>query len=163
MAKKLLILSLSLVVLLGISLFSVSNMAEAAGSKTFTVEQGGKWKVRIDFPTSANPKYHVHVYDPKGNQVGVENLDGTPSHGQTLSKVPNKVKTKIKEHPEYKKYKKKQEKLNEAAKKIKAKKLNLWKTADIIIAIGIVVAATATFFFPGDDIAAWGNFLRALT
>ena len=102
MVKKLLILSLSLVVLLGISLFSVSNMAEAAGSKTFTVGQGGKWKVRIDFPSSANPKYHVHVYDPKGEEVGVENLDGTPSHGQTLSKVPNKVKKKLKNIPNIK-------------------------------------------------------------
>lgn len=162
--KKLLILSLSFVLLIGGLFFTDSSnkAAAASGSKTFTVEQGGKWKVRIDFPTDANPKYHGHVYNPKGKQVGVENLDGSKSHGDSWADVPSKVKKKIKEHKEYKKYKEKQEKLDKAAKQIKSKKLNLKKTADIIIAIGIVVAATATWFFPGDDVAAWGNLLRAL-
>lgn len=162
--KKMLLLSMSLVLFISAMLFtnSSNNASASAGSKTFYVEQGGKWKARIDIPTESNPKYHTHVYDSKGKQVGVQNMDGSKSHGTTWKNVPKKVQEKIKDHPEYKKAKKKSDKLDKAAKQIKSKNLNLKKKADIILAIGIVIAATATFFFPGDDVAAWGNLLRAL-
>lgn len=60
--------------------------------------------------------------------------------------------------------KRNKKKLNDAKKEIKKKKLKIdWKhIADVVIAIGIVVVATGTFFFQGDDMAAWINFLRAI-
>jgi hypothetical protein len=71
------------------------------------------------------------------------------------------VKKKIESHPKYKEAQNKQKKLNVATHKIKSKKLDLRKSVDFWIAVAIVVAATGTFFFPGDDFAAWGNLLRA--
>lgn len=41
-------------------------------------------------------------------------------------------------------------------------KIDWAHVGDVVIAIGIVIACTATFFFQGDDIAAWINLLRAL-
>lgn len=77
--------------------------------------------------------------------------------------MPKKIIDKVKAHKDYKNAQEKQKKLDKAAKEIKDKKVNMSKTTDIIIAIAIVVAATATFFFPGDDVAAWGLLLRAIT
>lgn len=131
------------------------------------------YKVRLDRPTSgsgdSNNQWHIHVYEGKNakmipsNEVGCENVkDQSESHGKDLSKVPKKTRDKIRNHETYKKGQKEQAKLDKAMGEIKDKDLDLSKAVDIIIAIGIVVAATATWFFPGDDIAAWGNFLRAI-
>lgn len=80
-----------------------------------------------------------------------------------MSRVPNKTKAKIKSHAKWKKGVKEQAKLDKATAQIKSRGLNLNKTGDIIIAIAIVAAATLTWFFPGDDIASWGNLLRVIT
>ena len=81
-----------------------------------------------------------------------------------MNNVPNSVKKKIKEHPEYKRGQKKQEELEKAKKEIKEKNLKIdwWHIGDVILAIAIVVAATATFCFPGDDVGTWINLLRAI-
>jgi anti-sigma28 factor (negative regulator of flagellin synthesis) len=126
---------------------------------------GGGWKFRVDPPHTGSDtgKYHVHVnYGNK--EVGSEAVDGSKSHGDNMNNVPNSVKKKVKNHPEYKKGQEKQKKLDAAKSQIKSRNLKIdwWHIADVIIAIGIVIAATATFFFPGDDVGAWINFLRAI-
>ena len=81
-----------------------------------------------------------------------------------MNRVPNSVKRKIKNHPEYKKGQQKQKKLKDAAKKITVKRLHLdWKhIGDVMLAISIVIVCTGTVFFQGDDVAAWLNLFRAL-
>lgn len=127
---------------------------------------GGGWRFRVDPPhtENSNAKWHVHVENTKTGVKGSEGVDGTASHGDHMNNIPKKVKDKIKNHPEYKKGKDKQKKLNEATKQIKQKGLKIdWKhVGDVVLAIGIVIGCTATFFFQGDDIAAWMNLLRAL-
>jgi hypothetical protein len=141
------------------SFISLTTSPVIAASQWSDAGNGYKW--RIDTPHGkANPKYHVHVN--KGNkEVGSQNVDGTKSHGKTLNAVPKSVKKKIESHPKYKEAQNKQKKLNAATHKIKSKKLNLRKSVDFWVAVAIVVAATGTLFFPGDDFAAWANLLRA--
>ncbi len=119
----------------------------------------------VDGPTYAENagKFHVHVYDGK-LEVGVENVDGSPSHGDALDNVPKSVKEKVQSHPEYQKAKIKQKKLDEAMSEIDEKKLDTRRidTRDVLIAAAIVVAATATAFFPADDALAWVNFFRVV-
>lgn len=126
---------------------------------------GGGYKFRVDGPHTGTDtgKYHVHV-NKGNNEIGSEGVDGSKSHGDNMNNVPNSVKKKIKEHPEYKRAQKKQEELEKAKKEIKEKNLKIdwWHIGDVILAIAIVVAATATFFFPGDDVGAWINLLRAI-
>ncbi|WP_313891094.1 hypothetical protein [Psychrobacillus sp.] len=122
--------------------------------------------MRVDVPkASDDAQYHVHVTNKKLGIDAAEGVNGEPSHKKTLagSGVPKKIIDKVKEHKDFKNAEKKQKKLDDAAAEIKAKKLDLNKTEDIIIAIAVVVAATATFFFPGDDVLAWGALLRAVT
>jgi hypothetical protein len=151
--------TLLIVMILTFSFLSLTTSPVIAASPWFDAGNGYKW--RLDTPHGkANPKYHVHVN--KGNkEVGSQNVDGTRSHGKTLNAVPKSVKKKIESHPKYKEAQNKQKKLNVATHKIKSKKLDLRKSVDFWIAVAIVVAATGTFFFPGDDFAAWGNLLRA--
>jgi len=158
---KRIIVTLMLVVFV---LTSLSSVCFAASSGQWQ-DLGGGYKFRVDPPHTGTDtgKYHVHVN--KGNQeIGSEGVDGSASHGDNMNNVPNSVKEKVKKHPEYEKGKKKQEKLNQAKSEIQSKGLQIdwWHVGDVILAIAIVVAATATFFFPGDDVGAWINFLRAI-
>jgi hypothetical protein len=124
---------------------------------------GGGWKFRVDRPHTGpdTSKYHVHVNN--GNdEVGSECVDGSASHGDNMNNVPKSIKEKIKSHPEYAKGQKKQADLEKAKAEIKDKRLDMDNTADVVIAIGIVIACTATAFFPADDIVAWANFLRVI-
>lgn len=66
---------------------------------------GSGWKMRIDGPHYEGGKPHVHVYDGDDDEIAVENLDGTSSHGSSLDDLPNSVKKRVKEHPEYKRKK----------------------------------------------------------
>jgi hypothetical protein len=130
------------------------------------VDLGAGWKMAVDTPDYAENigKMHVHVYNEKG-QIGVENVDGTPSHGSIgLDNVPKSVKEKVRDHQEYKKAQKKQKKLDEAMSEIDAKKLDTQRvdTRDVLIAAAIVMVATATAFFPADDAVAWVNFFRVV-
>lgn len=134
-------------------------------AKSTWIDVGGGWEFRVDGPhVDGCTKYHVHARNKQEGKEGSECVDGTSSHGDHLNDVPKKVRNKIRDNNEYQKAKKKQKKLNDAKKEIKKKKLKIdWKhIADVVIAIGIVVVATGTFFFQGDDMAAWINFLRAI-
>lgn len=141
-----------------------ANAANAGKS----IDIGNGWKFRVDPPhtSGGNAKWHVHVKGKVNGKTvtGSEGVDGSASHGDHMNKIPNGVKKKIKNNPKYKEGQKKQKQLEKATNQIKAKKLKLdWKhIGDVTIAIGIVVACTATFFFQGDDIAAWLNLFRAL-
>ena len=91
-------------------------------------------------------------------------MDGTPSHGDSMNNVPESIRKKLQEHEEYKKGQKKQEKLEKAMKDIDTKRLRIDRvdTKDVVIAAAIVIACTATVFFPADDAAAWVNFFRVV-
>lgn len=130
------------------------------------IDLGKGWRFRVDPPHTdgSSGKWHVHAENTRTGQKGSEAVDGSASHGDHMNNVDKKVKDKIKNHPEYKKGKDKQKKLNNAVSQIKAKKLKIdWKhVSDVLIAISLVIAATGTFFFQGDDVAAWINLLRAI-
>ncbi len=130
------------------------------------IDLGQGWRFRVDPPhtDSSNAKWHVHVENTRTGVKGSEGVDGSASHGDHMKKVPKKVKDKIKGHGEYKKGKEKQKKLKNAVRKVKSRKLKIdWKhVGDVVLAIGLVIAATGFVFFQGDDIAAWMNLLRAL-
>lgn len=118
-----------------------------------------KYKVRWDNPHTGNGRYHVHVYKD-GKEIGSERCGGGKSHKDELNNVDKKIKNKVRSDRKYKAGADKNAKLDKAASKIRQQ--GLTKAGKIGIAIGLVVAATGTFFFPGDDIAAWGNLIRAI-
>lgn len=102
------------------------------------------WKYRVDLPEhGGDSKPHVHVKGKSGKKIveGVENVDGTPSHGKTLDdkKIPKKVRDKARNTPEYQKQKKGLKKMKRAKAKIEAKDLNLDKPNELLVAIAIVV------------------------
>lgn len=114
----------------------------------------GDWTYRVDRPTASEAKPHVHVDSNKNNVHGVENVDGTKSHNKTLTGagVPNKVKEKVKNSPDYKKGKQDLENMQKAKKEIKKQKLNLSKYSDLIIAVGIFVMIVGVCFFAPEAI-----------
>lgn len=60
------------------------------------------WRIRLDDPVGKG-KYHVHLYKKK-TEIAVENVDGTPSHGQTFDDCINpKLAKKIRATKLYKK------------------------------------------------------------
>lgn len=150
------------IILMLVFVFNLSCMCFAAGEWQ---DLGKGYKFRVDEPHTGpdTGKYHVHVNE--GNvEIGSEGVDGSESHGDHMNNVPNSIKKKIKNHPEYQKGKKKQKNLDKAKKEIQDKNLKIdWlHIGDVLLAIGIVIVCTATFFFPGDDVGAWMNFLRAI-
>lgn len=82
------------------------------------------WSYRVDKPSGGDAKPHVHVYK-NGKQVGIENVDGTSSHGSSLKKVTKKVKNTIRSSKDYKKGKNDLKKMKKAKAEIKKKHLNL--------------------------------------
>lgn len=122
-------------------------------------ELGQGWKARVDRPGAGEGKPHIHVY--KGKVEGIENVDGTASHGKNLDSagVPKSIQKKAKDLKDYKKGQEDLKKIKDASKKIDAKNLNLHKTADIIIAIAIFVAVVGLVIFATGAIASWGAFL----
>ena len=104
------------------------------------------WSYRVDKPTAGDAKPHVHVYK-NGKQVGVENVDGTSSHGKTLKKVPKNIKEKVRNSKDYKKGKSDLKKMKQAKSEIKRKHLNLKNAKDLLIAAGIFVAIVGVAFF----------------
>lgn len=124
---------------------------------------GAGWRARVDKPTSGKnqSKPHIHVEKENGSIRGVESVDGTKSHGKTLNEagVPKSVQKKAKALKDYKKGQEDLKNMEKAKDKIEAKKLNLKKTADIIIAIGIFVAVVGLVIFATASIASWGAFL----
>lgn len=60
----------------------------------------GKWiktssknKIRVDHPTHGVGQTHAHIYGRKGNEMGVINIDGTPSHGTSMTVSKQDAKT----------------------------------------------------------------------
>lgn len=113
-----------------------------------THDLGKGWTYRVDKPSSDNAKPHVHVDNNSKNIHGVENVDGTPSHGKTLdgSKVPKDVQKKVKDSKDYKKGQKDLKKMQEAKREIHRRKLNLSVNKDLLIAAGIFVTAVGVAF-----------------
>jgi hypothetical protein len=71
----------------------------ASGTVWQSIEEGkvvnGRFEdnIRIDQPTHGVGQTHAHIYGRKGNQIGVINIDGTPSHGsQPMRFHPKDVK-----------------------------------------------------------------------
>lgn len=161
--KKLFTVILMICCIVTVGTLTKSQTVSAAKSGEWQ-DLGKGWKFRVDPPhvDKSNANWHVHVTN--GKKSGSEAVNGEKSHDDHMDDIDKKVKEKIKNHPEYKKGQKKQKDLDKATSQIKKKGLKIdWKhVGDVIIAIGIVVACTATFFFQGDDIAAWINLLRAL-
>lgn len=124
---------------------------------------GKGWKARVDKPTHGGAsKPHVHV--EKGDKKGVENVDGTKSHGKNLNSagVPKDIQNKARGLADYKKGKKDLANMKKAKQQITSKKLNLRKYADIVIAIGIFVSVVGLMIFASGAVSAWGAFLLAI-
>lgn len=51
---------------------------------------------------------------------------------------------------------------SEIEAEIMRRNLDMLKKGDVLIAAGLVAAATGTWFFPADDYLAWANFFRAM-
>lgn len=142
-------------------------VAEEGSFTTFGYGQwhdlGKGWKARVDKPTHGGAsKPHVHV--EKGDKKGVENVDGTKSHGKNLNSagVPNDIQKKARGLADYKKGQKDLANMRKAKQQITAKKLNLRKNADIVIAIGIFVSVVGLMIFASGAVAAWGAFLLVI-
>ena len=76
--------------------------------------------------------------------------------------VPKDIQKKARNLKDYKKGQSDLKKMKEAKSKIKAKKLNLKKTTDIIIAIAIFVSVVGLMIFSLGSIGAWGSLLLAI-
>lgn len=163
--KKILTMVLVVCCIFTLSLSARSQTVSAATSGQWQ-DLGQNWRFRVDPPhtENSNANWHVHVENTRTGAKGSEAVNGEASHGDHMNNVDKKVKEKVKNHPEYQKGKKKQQDLDKAKSEIKKKNLKIdWKhIGDVVIAICIVVACTATFFFQGDDVAAWMNLLRAM-
>ncbi|GLY11910.1 hypothetical protein [Bacillus badius] len=90
MRKKLLVLTLVFAVLFsGFGFESTFKENKASASSRWeNIDHISKgWRIRLDDPVGGG-KYHVHIYDKKA-EIAVENVDGTPSHGQTFDDCIN--------------------------------------------------------------------------
>lgn len=123
---------------------------------------GKGWKARVDKPHTGAGKPHVYV--EKGKVKGVESVDGSKYHGKTFRSagVPKDVQKKTRNLKDYKKGQSDLKKMQTAKSKIKAKKLNLKKTTDIIIAIAIFVSVVGLMIFSLGSIGAWDSLLLAI-
>ena len=64
------------------------NHEASASSRWENIDHISKdWRIRLDDPVG-NGKYHVHLYKKK-KEIAVENVDGTPSHGQVFDDCIN--------------------------------------------------------------------------
>lgn len=148
--------------------FSDESLIATRGyGQTYNLGKG--WTARVDKPHgSSETKYHVHVKGKAGKKAveAKETVKGKSSHGKgnTMKEkgVPNDIQKKVKKLKDFQKGVEDQKKLDKAKKDIKAKKLNLNKKTDIIIAIGIVVAVMGFAFFAVSSIPVWAAFLLAL-
>lgn len=121
------------------------------------------WRYRVDLGNSrGNNNPHVHVYGPNGQEY-VDGLGSTNSHKSlpNVSSAPRKVRKKLEEQRDYRDAKRKAAQIRTLKSKIRSKHLNFRKWGDRAIAIGLVIASGLTWFFPGDDAAAWLNLARA--
>ena len=109
---------------------------------------GKGWTYRVDRPSCDDAKPHVHVDNNHRNIHGIENVDGTPSHGKTLdkAKVPKNVQKKVRNSSDFKKGQADLKKMQNAKREIKSRNLNLSVSKDLLIAAGIFVTIVGTAF-----------------
>ena len=134
-----------------------------------SIDLGKGWKMTVHRPHGSNAtKYHTHV---KGKVNGKtveakEALDGSSTHGKgnTMSdkKVPKSIQDKVRNHKDFKKAKAEEADAKKAKKQMNAKKLDLSKTTDLIIAIGIFIAVVGVVLFVTTSFPAWAAVLLAL-
>lgn len=122
--------------------------------ETHNIKRG--WTYRVDKPSASDAKPHVHVDNKKLNIHGVENVDGTPSHGKTLSgsKVPKDIQKEVKGSNDYKKGQKDLGNMKKAKQEIKSKHLDLSFNKDLLIAAGIFVIVVGVAFVAPEFIPA---------
>ena len=110
---------------------------------------GKGWTYRVDRPSAANAKPHIHIDHERNNIHGVENVDGTASHGKTFndSKIPKKVQKKVKESKDYKKAKADLKNIKKVKREISRRKINLKKRKGRIITAGIFIVIVGVAFF----------------
>ena len=115
--------------------------------ETHTLKRG--WTYRVDKPSTSDAKPHVHVDNNKKGIHGVENVDGTPSHGKTLgnSNVPKDVQDEVQKSRDYKKGQSDLNKMRKAKSEISRRHINLKKYKGRIIAAGIFVVIVGVAFF----------------
>ncbi len=114
------------------------------------VDLGSGWKIRLDPPlNSANNKWHVHVENSNGSIKATENVDGTKHDGQTLDKLPKKIREKARKSKTYKKGKENQKKTNAAKSQIRKNDLNVKNSLHWVAIIAILVAFGLAVYFTG--------------
>lgn len=142
-----------------ITCFLIHSSGITADAASNWTDLGQGYKVRWDNPHVGDGRYHAHVYK-KGAQIGSERCGGGASHKDQFRNVDKKIRDQVRSHKKYKQGAEKNRQLDKAAKEIRRRNLN--KAGKIGLAIALVVGATGTFFFPGDDIAAWSNLIRTI-
>ncbi|MGD8192592.1 hypothetical protein ACQCN2_21695 [Brevibacillus ginsengisoli] len=175
---------LTVLFLMSLILNSFAICPSSAGAKTISVSPtnvvhapdpggggaGGDWQevgrynVRLDPPRAyTDQKYHVHVYEKSGDEVGVEACDGTESHGKTLDdgKLSKKDIEKVRNSDIYKKGAKKQQKLKDALKAVAKKNYDLNDDKQVTSAANMIIAMVGDVIIEVYAISQWRSFLRA--
>ena len=103
MKKKFLVLTLVATLIFSGLGSILENNEVSASTRWESIDHISKgWRIRLDDPVGKG-KYHVHLYNKK-TELGVENVDGTPSHNHTFDSCINpKLAKKIRETKLYKK------------------------------------------------------------
>ena len=172
-----------LFICIGFAIPTSETHADDWGYPVF-VDLGGDWEMRIDRPAPTHPgsKYHVHVYhkDDEGNKCA-ENVDGTPSHGTTLDdchlRIPKRIIKAARNHPEYEKAARKQEKRAERQEFFRRNKRRIeaflqewvensqewiddhYGDIETALAVANVTITIAGFVFPAVKILNWASKL----
>ncbi len=146
---------------------SSSGISSRAFGKWVDLGKGWKYQVHRPHGSSAT-KYHVHVKGKVGkNSVEAkEALDGKSTHGSgnTMNDkgVPKDIQKKVKNDKNYKEAKKEHDKAKKAKSQMNSKKLNLRKTTDLIIGIGIFVSTVGVVLFAMNLFGSWMPVLLAI-
>jgi hypothetical protein len=75
----------------------VDELYVTKGEKTFLLREGkvisGRFdrNIRIDTANYGAGKKHAHIHGRKGNELGIVNVDGTPSHGMKCRLHPDDI------------------------------------------------------------------------
>ena len=149
--------------ILGIDAGAYSETANVYDENIYTIDGYGEthslskgWTYRVDKPSAGDAKPHVHVDNNRLGIHGVENVDGTPSHGKSLDncKVPKDVQDKVRNSPDYKKGKEDLRKMQQAKAEINRQQLNLNDYKDLILAAAIFVGIVGVAFFAPEALPA---------
>lgn len=133
------------------------------------VDLGKGWRYQVHRPHgSTATKYHVHVVGKVGKRTveAKESLDGKSTHGNgnTMNDkgVPKDIQRKVKNDRNYKDAKNEERKAKNAKFQMNAKRLNLRKTAELVIGIGIFISVVGIALFAANAYYLWMPVLLAL-